>query len=149
MTPRSAQQRKGDVLEKLTTEVDGWVASASASGDAYLIPLSLYWDGSHLLIATLAKSRTTRDLRRAGVARIALGPTRDVVIVEGSVAITPATEIEPTVADAHAQHTGFDARKGPEEYVYLIVTPRTIQAWRTAAELVGRVVMCDGRWLVP
>jgi hypothetical protein len=53
--PRSARERKvADVLENLRmvpgTEKDIWVASASAAGEAYLIPLTFYWDGTRLTV---------------------------------------------------------------------------------------------------
>ncbi len=147
MAPRGTRQRQADVLDKLREEVDCWVASASANGDAYLIPLSFYWDGERMILATPKESRTARDLLRAGIARLALGPTRDVVIVDGPVAAVTREAIAPALADAHAAHTEFDPRTLAEEYVYLHVTPRTIQAWREANELAGRYVMRGGRWL--
>jgi nitroimidazol reductase NimA-like FMN-containing flavoprotein (pyridoxamine 5'-phosphate oxidase superfamily) len=57
---RSAEQRRSDTLEKLEAGVDLWVASASEDGHAYLIPLSYYWDGAALTIATPRRSRTAR-----------------------------------------------------------------------------------------
>ncbi len=148
MPPRNSEQRTSDVREKLRDDVDCWVASASGVGDAYLVPLSFHWDGARLLLATPTNSRTARNLRRAGEARLALGPTRDVVIIEGSVTFIPRDAIDDALATAHAQKTGFDPRQIAEEYVYLAVAPRTIQAWREADELAGRFVMRGGRWLV-
>ena len=148
MAPRSTRQRKTDVLHKFATEVDGWVASADGSGEAYLIPLSYYWNGACLTLATPVASRTARNLRRAGVARVGLGPTRDVIIVEGPVRVIAVDQIDPALGDAHAAHTGFDPRTLGEPYLYFQVTPRTIQAWREADELAGQTVMRDGRWLV-
>ena len=75
--PRSLEQRKRDTLEKLRGGVDLWMASASDDGDAYLVPLSYYWDGSTLTVATLLVSRTARNLIRADRTRVARGPTRD------------------------------------------------------------------------
>ncbi len=43
--PRSLQQRKQDTLGRLESDVDAWIASADAGGDAYLLPLSFLWDG--------------------------------------------------------------------------------------------------------
>ena len=146
MPPRSTAQRKADVQEKLGREVDAWVASASETGEAYLIPLSYVWDGARLTVATPTASRTARNLRRAGWARIALGPTRDVVVLEGPVEFIPCGA-DDALADAHAAATGFDARREPQDYVYIRLTPRRIQAWREADELPGRDVMVDGRWL--
>ena len=144
--PRSRAQRRADTLERLRTDVDLWVASADETGDAYLVPLSFVWDGTALTIATPRASRTAVDLLRAGRARVALGPTRDVVIVDGMVEAI-AIGSDPALEDAHARATGFDPRTLADEYVYLKITPRTIRAWREANELEGRLLMRDGRWL--
>ena len=144
--PRSLEQRTADVLARLRGDVDLWVASADADGDAYLVPLSFVWDGAAVIVATPRSSRTARNLVRAGSARVALGLTRDVVMLDGVVeAIAIGTD--PALEEAHAAATGFDPRAEPEEYVYLRITPREIQAWREANELSGRKVMRAGRWL--
>ena len=144
--PRPRAQRRIDVLEKLRSDIDLWVASADEAGGAYLVPLSYCWDDSTLTIATPRESRTGRNLVRAGWARVALGPTRDVVIVEGPVEEIPIGT-DTKLEDAHAQATGFDPRTLAEEYVYLRITPESVQAWREANELAGRHVMREGRWL--
>ena len=103
--PRSRSQRTADTLERLRRDVDLWVASASADGEAYLVPLSYHWDGSTLTIATPSASPTARNLLRVGRVRAALGQTRDVVIVEGSVEALPIGA-DPELEDAHARSTG-------------------------------------------
>jgi Pyridoxamine 5'-phosphate oxidase len=143
---RSRAQRRIDVLAKLRTDVDLWVASADESGGAYLVPLSYVWDDSALTIATPRASRTAKNLVRAGWARVALGTTRDVVIVEGPVEAIPIGT-DTRLEDAHAQATGFDPRTLAEVYVYLRITPHTVQAWREANELEGRQLMRRGEWL--
>ena len=143
---RSRAQRRIDVLAKLRNDVDLWVASADEAGNAYLVPLSYYWDDSTVTIATPRASRTATNLVRAGWARVALGPTRDVVIIEGpveAISIGADTRLE----EAHAQATGFDPRTLAEEYVYLRITPQSIQAWREANELEGRQLMRRGAWV--
>jgi len=148
--PEQVHPRKAHVLEMLRmvqgTEKDVWVASASASGEAYLIPLTFYWDGARLTIATPTRSKTARNLQRAGVARRALSPTRDVVIIEGTLEFIAANE-DDELAAAHTEAAGFDARRSRGEYVYIRMTPRKIQAWRGERELGGRDVMVDGQWL--
>lgn len=144
--PRSRSQRTADTLERLRGDVDLWVASASESGEAYLVPLSYHWDGSTLTIATPSASPTARNLLRAARARVALGQTRDVVIVEGTVEALPIGA-DPELEDAHARSAGFDPRTLRDEYVYLRITPQEIQAWRESNELDGRVLMRDGAWL--
>lgn len=146
---RSTQQRQADVLAKLESEVDLWLASASADGDAYLIPVSFYWDGRRLAIATPIGSRTGRNLQRAGWARVALGPTRDVVIIEGSVEFANPPEVESDFGDRFAAKTGFDPRLSKDKTYFVWLTPRRIQAWREVNELEGRDVMVGGRWLIP
>ena len=143
---RPRTQRKSDTLEKLRTEVDLWVASASEDGHAYLVPLSYYWDGRTLTLATPLATRTARNLIRARWVRAALGPTRDVVIIEGPVeAIRMGTD--PALEEQHARATGFDPRALSADYVYLRITPHEIQAWREANELEGRLLMKNGKWL--
>ena len=143
---RSRSQRRADTLAKLRGDVDLWVASADELGNAYLVPLSYYWDDATLTIATPRASRTATNLIRAGWARVALGPTRDVVIIEGTVEAIPiGTDAE--LEEAHARATGFDPRTLADEYVYLRITPHSIQAWREANELQGRQLMRGGVWL--
>ena len=50
--PRSGAQRRRDTEHRLTHDIDVWVASASADGAPYLVPLSFDWDGEALLVAT-------------------------------------------------------------------------------------------------
>jgi hypothetical protein len=50
--PRSRAQRRRDTEHRLTHDIDVWVASASADGAPYLVPLSFDWDGEALLMAT-------------------------------------------------------------------------------------------------
>jgi hypothetical protein len=146
--PRSGQERRGDVLAMLEREVDAWVASASADGEAMLVPLSYHWDGGRLTFATPLTSATARNLLRAGKARVAIGGTRDVVLIDGTLDALPIGA-EPELEEAHAQATGFDPRSLTRTYVYLRLTPRRIQAWREENELADRLLMRDGAWLVP
>jgi hypothetical protein len=144
--PRPRAQRRADTLERLRIDVDLWVASADETGNAHLVPLSFVWDESALTIATPRSSATARNLLRAREVRVALGPTRDVVLVDGTVEELPIGT-DPKLEDAHAAATGFDPRTLEDEYVYLRITPREIRAWREANELDGRLLMRGGRWL--
>ena len=144
--PRPRAERRRDALAKLRSEVDLWVASADAEGRAHLVPLSYHWDGSAIIVATPRASRTARNLLRSGRARVALGPTRDVLILEGAVEEL-ARGVDPRLEDEHAQATGFDPRTEPEDYVYLRIVPDAIQAWRESNELPGRQLMRRGAWL--
>ena len=135
------------MLALLDQEVDLWVPSASANGEAMLVPLSFVWDGRRLTMSTPLGSKTARNLIRAGVARVALGATRDVVLIDGTLEVIRLGE-ETELEEAHARATGFDPRTLADEYVYLRLTPQRIQAWREDNELRGRHIMRDGAWVV-
>jgi general stress protein 26 len=145
-TPRSAQQRKLDTLARLDSDIDAWVASASAAGDAYLIPLSYLRDGATMTLSTPEASLTGRNLRASGWVRLAVGPTRDVVMIEGSVEAFTRESVPAELADAFAAKH-WDARLDTPRYAYFRITPQLVQAWRSVAELSGRDLMRDGRWL--
>ena len=151
--PRDAAQRKADALAKLSAPAaDIWVASASAAGDsaqAHLVPLSLAWVDERIVLALEANSRTARNLPMGAVARLGLGPTRDVVMIDAQVERIVAAEDAPAeIGDAYAAQSDWDPRAAGVGYVYLVLTPRRIQAWREANELSGRTLMRDGVWLV-
>jgi nitroimidazol reductase NimA-like FMN-containing flavoprotein (pyridoxamine 5'-phosphate oxidase superfamily) len=146
---RTLKQRKQDALERLGRDIDAWVATADErSGTPYLIPLSFLWDGATLLISTPSSSPTSRNLQATGKVRLAIGPTRDLVLIEGTVQPLAATEIPAEVGDAFAVTTGFDPRRLSTPYLYFRIHPRRIQAWREVNELEGRELMRGGNWLV-
>jgi hypothetical protein len=152
--PRSAAQRKADTLAKLTAEAaDIWVASASASdggaAQAYLVPLSLGWVAERIVLALEASSQTARNLRAAGSARLGLGPTRDVVMIDAEVeAAYDAAEVPAPIGQAYAEQSDWDPRTAGAGYLYLVLRPVRIQAWREANELRGRTIMRAGAWVV-
>jgi hypothetical protein len=128
--------------------MDAWVATADGvSGTPYLVPLSFLWNGSYLLFATPASSPTGRNLAASGRARVGIGPTRDVVLVEGTVETVQPGDLTEQDAELFAAKTGFDPRRLATPYLYFRVVPRRMQAWREADELDGRELMRDGRWL--
>lgn len=143
---RPLAQRKLDTLHRLEHDVDAWVATAGDSGP-YLVPLSFLWDGATLLIATPTDSPTGRNLRTTGRARLGIGATRDVVLIDGLVTATPAAELPGDTGDAFAVKAGFEPRKLSPPYHYFRITPRRIQAWREENELAERDVLRDGHWL--
>jgi len=146
---RDRAQRKRDALAMLERSgADVWVASASADGAPYLVPLSLGWDGGRIIVATPSRSPTARNVMRSRTARIALGETRDVVMVDADLDETVEVGQAPVAfADAYSEQAGWDPRTAGEGMVFLAFTPRRIQAWREADEIEGRDIMGDGRWL--
>jgi hypothetical protein len=147
MTIRSRAQRQRDTEDRLKNDVDLWVASASADGAPYLVPLSFDWDGTALLLATPAASPTGRNLAGNRAVRLALGPTRDVTMIEGTVEILEMNALPGDLGDRFAARTGFDPRTLETRYLWFRVSPVRIDTWREADELDGRALMRAGRWL--
>ena len=145
---RSRAGRRRDTEQRLTQDIDVWVASASPDGAPYLVPLSYDWDGEALLVATPAGSPTGRNLAATGTARLALGHTRDVCMIEGAVEVLEMGALPRRLGDRFAARTGFDPRGLATPYRWFRISPRRIQAWREENELSDRELMRDGRWLV-
>jgi hypothetical protein len=143
--PRPLARRKADILRLLTTDNHLWLASA-ADDQAHMVPLAFAWDGSQLIMMTRRQSRTVTNLRRRGHARAALGSTRDVVIVDGSVTFS-----EPGDASAEVRELFARLPLNPERVPGVIavhLVPERILAWRGMSEMAERTVMAEGRWLV-
>ena len=124
------------------------MASASAEGAPYLVPLSFDWDGEALLMATPADSPTGRNLAASRSVRLALGQTRDVSMIDGEVEVLELDALAQELSDGFAARTGFDPRAEAAPYRWFRIFPRRIQAWREANELPDRELMRYGRWLV-
>jgi hypothetical protein len=144
--PRTAAQRKRDTLARLEGDIDAWVATADPQGTAYLVPLSFLWDGATLTVATPQESPTGRNLRAGRRARLAVGPTRDVVLMDGTVEAFSLETVPPGLGEEFAARL-WDVRQEKQRYGYFRFTPVRIQAWRESNELAGRDLMRDGRWL--
>jgi hypothetical protein len=146
--PRTGAERRRDTEHRLTHDIDLWVASASADGAPFLVPLSFDWDGEALLVATPAKSPTGRNLAATGTVRVALGHTRDVTMIDGDVEVLEIDGLPQQRGDRFATRSGFDPRTLATPYRWFRITPCRIQAWREVNELADRELMRDGRWLV-
>ncbi|UCM87854.1 pyridoxamine 5'-phosphate oxidase family protein [Streptomyces marincola] len=145
--PRDGAQRKQDALARLAEDVDLWVSTAGPDGEACLVPLSFVWHDSYLLAATRTGNPTTVNARRTGRATLALGHTRDVVLIEADADILPSDGLDAAEGEQFVAKLGWDPR-GRESWSFLRFRPRTIRAWREVNEQQGRYLMTDGTWLV-
>lgn len=141
--PRSLQQRKQDTLGRLESDVDAWISSADAEGDAYLLPLSFLWDGVGVVVSTPRSSVTGRNLSRRARVRIGIGQLRDVTMIDG----TAEPVQDERTKDAFAARHGWDPRDETGDYAYFRIVPDRVQAWREVNELAGRTLVRDGEWL--
>ncbi len=142
---RGASQRRADTVARLENDIDVWVATADG-GRPHLVPLSLAWDGTRVIVATPAVSPTARNAAASGEVRLALGTSRDVTIIEAAAEVVACPGAPDPVARAYAERTGWDPREEDVPHVYLIAAPRTMRAWNSLAEITGRTIMRDGRW---
>ena len=147
-TPRPRAERRRDTEHRLAHDIDVWVASASADGTPYLVPLSFDWDGEALLVATSIDSPTGRNLAATRTIRLGLGDTRDVSMIDGQVEILEIDALPQELGDRFAARTGFDPRAPGTAHRWFRIFPRRIQAWREVNELPDRELMRDGRWSV-
>jgi hypothetical protein len=147
--PRDGGQRKADTLAKFNeTGADVWVATASTDGREHLVPLSYAWDGTHVLVAVEPGSLTSRNVAASGRARLGFGPTRDVVIVDAVPVRSIDASTAPTeLGDLYASQSDWDPRLEDSPYLFLLLRPTRIQAWRESNELAGKTIMRDGAWL--
>jgi hypothetical protein len=145
--PRDLPTRTADSLRTLSTpNVDVWVASASAQGAPYLVPLSLAWVGERVVIAVEASSVTGRNIAASGTARAAVGATRDVTMLDLELERSVPVDEDADLGAAYADQADWDPR-GLAGYVFLVLRPTRVQAWREVDELPGRTLMRDGAWL--
>jgi hypothetical protein len=145
--PRDRATRKDDTLAMLATPViDVWVATASSEAAPYLVPVSLAWVDERVVIALDGSSLTARNLTASGAARLAVGPTRDVVMIDAVLERTVDVDADAALGAAYVAQADWDPRRSPG-YVFLVLRPVRVQAWREVNEIAERTLMRDGRWL--
>jgi Pyridoxamine 5'-phosphate oxidase len=145
---RDRETRKADTLAMLATQaIDVWVATASAAGAPYLVPVSLAWVDERVVIAVEASSVTARNLTASGEARLAVGPTRDLVMINAVLEKAVDVAADDALGAAYVAQADWDPRR-VMGYVFLVLRPVRVQAWREANEIPGRTLMRDGTWLV-
>ena len=151
--PRTREQRKADTLAKLTAPAaDVWVATAAAAADghasSYMVPLSLAWVDERVVLATEADSVTARNITSEGHARLGLGPTRDVVMIDAELEqVYGIDEVPADLARRYAAQADWDPRKSGGRMRFLVLRPLRIQAWREVNELPERTLMRHGTWI--
>ena len=145
---RDRETRKADTLAMLATPaIDVWVATASTAGAPYLVPVSLAWVEERVVIAVERSSVTARNLTASGEARLAVGPTRDVVMIDAVLEKAVDVAADDALGVAYVAQADWDPRCSTG-YLFLVLRPVRVQAWREANELPGRTLMRDGTWLV-
>ncbi|MET3963816.1 hypothetical protein ABIE44_003750 [Marmoricola sp. OAE513] len=145
--PRDAATRRRDTESLLATPaIDVWVASSSRDGTAHLVPLSLCWTGGLVVLATSPESVTAQNLMTSGGGRLAVGPTRDVVMIDAVLDRVVPVEHDDALHAAYVAQADWDPRRGGGA-VFLVLRPVQVQAWREVNEIADRTLMRGGTWL--
>lgn len=144
---RSVEARKADVLGALEAQRDLWLATADRAGQPHLIAVSAWWDGTDLVVATTASSRTAANLAGSPHARLAAGSPADVIMIDASVIESVPANGSPELADGFAIAVGWDPRAVGDGWAFYRLRPTRIQAYRGYDELEGRDVMRNSTWL--
>ncbi|TDE08045.1 pyridoxamine 5'-phosphate oxidase family protein [Jiangella asiatica] len=145
--PRGLAERRTYARRRLESGFQMWLATASDGRGAHMIPVAYVWDGSALYTATFTKSRTVANIKSNTQARVAVGDTTDVVMVDTGASLIDVPDISVDIAERYAK-VSTDPRTRPAGmFVFLRLQPSRIQVWNGVHEFVGRTVMRDGRWL--
>lgn len=142
---RALFQKKSDSLHRLERDKDLWIASTNLKGDPYLVPLSFWWNGISLFISTVLKNPTAKNIVATGKARVALGHTRDVILLDVYVTLLESNKTKEC-GDEFTKKCGWDPRKA-NGYRFFRLEPYHIEAWREENEHSERVLMKKGKWL--
>jgi hypothetical protein len=146
--PRDLATRKADTLAMLETPaIDVWVATASSEGAPYLVPVSLAWVDERVVVAIDGSSLTARNLTASGETRLAVGATRDVVMIDAVLERAVDVAADAALGEAYVAQADWDPRRSPG-YVFLVLRPVRVQAWREVNEIPDRTLMRHGTWLV-
>lgn len=143
---RPLRQRREAALERLRSNTNLWLATASDGRGPHLIPLSYWWDGSRLTTATFEGSRTWKNVRVQPKVRASIGSTGDVLMIDATAMIVSAADLGEGAAEGYAQASGNDPRSMPG-FAYLQLVPERMQVWKGRMEFAGRTVMRAGAWL--
>ena len=145
---RSLAERRKAATERLRSNTNLWLATASDGRGPHLIPLTYWWDGSRLTTATFEGSRTVKNVRAQPKVRAAIGTAADVLMIDATATIVTVADIADIaeVASRYAQASGNDPQSMPG-FVYIQLVPERIQLWTGVAEFTERTVMRAGVWL--
>jgi len=144
---RDTQTRKADVLAALQQQADMWLSTADPAGRPHLIPVSVWWEGTDLVIATAGTSRTARNMKANRAVRVAGGSPSDAIMIDAEVVESPAVDDSAELARGFAAAVGWNPREVAKGWIFFRLRPTRIQAYRGYDELDGRDVMRDSRWL--
>jgi pyridoxamine 5'-phosphate oxidase-like protein len=144
---RDTATRKADALAELEQQADMWLSTADPAGRPHLIPVSAWWGGTDLVIATTGASRTARNMKANRAVRVAAGSPADAIMIDADVVESRAVDDSAELAGGFAAAVGWDPREVGPGWVFFRLRPTRIQAYRGYDELEGRDIMRASKWL--
>ena len=84
--------------------------------------MSLAWVDERVVIAIPHGSVTTRNLTASGRARLAVGPSRDVVMIDAELERSAGVDDDKELGAAYAAQSDWDPR-GDSDYLFLVLRP--------------------------
>jgi hypothetical protein len=145
---RTISERIVDTTKTLDQTRDVWLASGRKDGSAHLIPVSIWWDGVRILLATYSTSVTARSAKRTGTGRLATPSPSNVIIIDATAEVIPFDQADDAFHAAFVRGAGWDPAEVEGEFVYIAYSPTRILAWQSVEEETSdREIMVDGRWL--
>src|SRR3954462_2911019 len=105
-----------------TEGIDVWVATASAQGTPHLVPLSLAWVEERVVIALEASSVTARNLTANGEARLGVGPTPNVGVIDAVLERVVDVSADDALHAAYLAQADWYPGDDPG-YVFLVLRP--------------------------
>lgn len=143
---RNATQRQAEAVQRLASDANVWIATASSDGRPHLVPLSLAWDGRRILVATPSDTPTARNAAATGALKAALDSADDVVLIDADVDVVDFDQADEDIIEAYVKRVGWNPANEPGNWSLLIATPVTIRSWNGVGEIIGRTVMRNGVW---
>ena len=143
---RSGSQRRSQAIHRLETEANVWLATASPAGVPHLVPLSLAWDGTRVLVATPTDTPSVRNVLATGAVKATLDSADDVVLIEGTAEAVDFASASPKLLELYVKRVGWNPADQDGAWSLLVISPLTVRSWNSVSEITGRTIMRHGVW---
>lgn len=115
---RDAKTRKADTLAAFERQKDVWLATADPAGRPHIIAASAWWDGSDLVVATRAGTKTARNMETNPIVRVARGAPSDAIVIEAQMIESRIAKEAPDLSTGFAAACGWDPREEGEGWTF-------------------------------
>src|SRR3984893_17714141 len=99
---RPLAERRKAAMERLRSNSNLWLATASDGRGPHPRPLASSWDGTRMAAGTFEGSRTLRNVRAQPKVRAAIGTTGDVLMIDATATIATVTDVDAIAEGAQS-----------------------------------------------